>query len=165
MRSQIPLQRFLVVATALLLLLPHTASGQFTSSGQLSRVSAVQVSVADDLDNANCISNAYSLKAEAELVLQRSGIGVVDELRLHNNHRLLIGLSGFQIRQRLCVVHFELQLFRYERLLDSSRGLVLSFLTSGTLAGTGLDMMSRLRNSVNEAATVLANEILKARNN
>ncbi|MCY4120950.1 MAG: hypothetical protein OXG72_08530, partial [Acidobacteria bacterium] len=93
---QIPWQRFLVVATAFLLLLPHTASGQFTSSGQLSKVSAVQVSVTDDLNNANCISNAYTLKAEAELVLQRSGIGVVDEPRLHN-HRLLIGLSGFEI--------------------------------------------------------------------
>ena len=143
---------------------PHTVHSQFASTIQLAKVSTIRVStnisVDDDFDD--CAPDLAVLKTEAELVLRRSGIVVVEDDS--SRHVFDINLIGLQDQNsRLCVMAYGYQLWRAETLRDGSSGIVESFTSNGVMTGPGYNMQDRLRNQTNQAATALANEILKAR--
>lgn len=161
------MNRTTIISTALatimlVISIPERASGQYTSSMQLSKVSAIQVYVEDSVDADDCVSNPDTLQIEAELVLRRSGIAVTDGL---DSHSFSISIVGYQTESSLCVVSYRVQLWKSEVLHDTTIGIVESFLRSGVMTGPHSNMQDRLRSQVNEYTTALANEILKAREN
>ena len=151
-----------LAAVMLVISTPERTSGQYTSAMQLSKVLAIQVSVYDSVDADDCLSNPNTLQTEAELVLRRSGITVADRL---DSHSLAISIFGYQTPSDLCIVSYRVQLWKSELLYDNTLGIVESFLRAGVMSGPHSDMQDRLRSRINEYATELANEVLKARQN
>lgn len=148
-------------AAILLMASPVTAAAQYVDVDQLPKVSAVYVSVSDNV-KGGCLPQPNALKVEAELILRRSGIKVVD-LHAAGRHRLDINTIGFADSKYRCVVSFAFELYRFETLSDKSLGLILSASTSGVLANSKSKTQQALRETVNQYTTKLANEILKAR--
>jgi hypothetical protein len=99
------------------------------------------------------------LKTEAELVLRRSGIKVVEDF---SGHTLNINVTGFAITGG-CVAYVNLQTYVFETLTDGTSGLVEASNQGGFLSGPKGGFPQQLRAQVNAKASKLANEILKAR--
>ena len=141
-----------------------SASAYFYSEDQLPYVEEVVVSVADDVRDG-CLPQPTTLKTEAELILRRSGIKVLDE-ETPRSHKLLINPIGQLTSNGIsCFGGQMIQIFRWEKLFNGTAGLVLSSNRTTTLVGPKSGFGQYLREDVNEAVSELANEILKARQN
>lgn len=138
---------------------PALAQGYF-SSDQLPKVKAVFVLVEDGV-SGGCLPSANVLKVEAELVLRRSGIAVLDT-QTGNPHVLDITTNGFAIRGG-CTGKLDIALWRFERLVDGTSGLVEAASVGGIVADANDKFQQHLREVVNESVSRIANEILKAR--
>ena len=152
-----------VFALAVFLWAPPSAFPQsaFVDAVQLARVALVGVVTSFSLDGVECAPNASVLETEAELVFRRSGITIAnaDDRR---QHVFNIELSGYQ-EISSCVVAYNFELHRFELLIDGSLGLVESFSYGGVMTGPSYVVRDQLRSKTNEAATLLANEVLTVR--
>ena len=88
------------------------------------------------------------------------------------SHTLEISPTGFELKsgngetpEGTCVAVLKFSGWRREELLDQSVGVVVASSHISVLVGDKEDFQNQLRQSVNEKATELANEILKARAN
>ena len=72
-------------------------------------------------------------------------------------------MAGVRLPNRICAVAYTFNLWRVESLEDRSVGAVYSFSNEGVITGATYNLQVRLRNTINQQATALANEILRAR--
>ena len=63
----------------------------------------------------------------------------------------------------ICIGSVDIQLWRFEKLADGTRGLVLAASDSFLSSGPKHSFQQQLRQQVNQMVSALANEILKAR--
>lgn len=151
------------------LFLPEEAQAQFYSHDQLDKVEEIFVLVEGNVVG-DCLSSPNVLKVEAEIVLRRSGITVTGD-KFGGPHILRIvptgdavptggGASNFPDR---CIGRIDVDLTRFEILNDQTVGLVLAAQYGSVLIGSKFSFQKQLQNTVNLAATVFANEILKVR--
>ena len=156
--------RAVMFAAVLLFAASPAAAGGFYDKDQLAKVLQVLVVVEDDVRGV-CLPQPDALKVEAELILRRSGINVVEKDLWARAHTLQINVNGTQYPRNTpgCIVAFSAALWRYQQQVDGTIGLVLAA-ESNTLIGYHLEeARQRLREKVNEQVTALANEILKVR--
>lgn len=151
------------------------AAGLFASSSasaelfygkyQLRYVEEVFVFVHDAVEGG-CLPRPNTLKVEAELILRRSGIKVLEEAT-QRSHTLQIGPIGGPTTSyaNACFGALQIKLFRAERLRDGTVGLVKASDWVSAHIQPKPVFEQQLRETVNEAVTGLANEILKARQN
>lgn len=151
----------IAISLFVLLLLATPANADYLDESQLRKVSAVFVSVNDGVING-CLPEPNSLKVEAELILRRSGIKVVEADEGHP-HNLVITGAGGGIQTRLCAVTLEVALSRFEDLKDGSAGLVISSYARRLPFDRKPGFQMKLREVVIEQASRIANAILKAR--
>ncbi len=135
-----------------------TAAG-YVDTYELASIGSIRVELIDTLNN-ECVPRSKALGAEAELILRRSGVGVSEDRSLP---MLLINISGGALRADYCVVNLEVGAFRKWHREGGASSLVLIYLEATLLWGEIGSMQTRLRESVSEMITALANEILKAR--
>jgi hypothetical protein len=157
----------IAVSLVVLVLLTTLATAQgFFDADQLPKIKAVRV-----FDNGGvkdgCLPQPDVLKVEAELILRRSGIAVV-ETDDRYPHDLMIVTGGSELRRGgiptgACTSTLSIQLFRDESLQDGSLGRVLVAEIGGSRSGPKGGFEQLLREDVNRSVSVLANEILKAR--
>ncbi len=152
------------------LILPQAARAQYLDRKQLARVEEVSVAVSVPADmKGGCLPSPNVLKpnvlkVEAELILRRSGITVVNNEIPVREHFVDITLTGGELTSTpSCIGNLEVLVSRFETLLEGSSGAVTAFQRARVLFGPKADFQKQLRNFVNEAVTELANEILKAR--
>jgi hypothetical protein len=149
-----------VMFAAVLLFAASPAGAQYYDPSQLAKVKEVHVAVDDGVEDG-CLPQPNALKVEAELILRRSGIKVVPS-RTQLQHNLDIFVIGYAWGGG-CIASVSLEFYRSEKLSDGRRALVLAFQRETLSSGPKDDFQQRLREVVNRNATVLANEILKAR--
>jgi hypothetical protein len=144
---------------------PAAADGAYQDAGELRLVRQIEVSV-DAEPNGNCLSQPASLKADAELVLRRSKIVVVNKGSSEKGSYLLtLIVDGFEISEQqpeMCVITIEIQLTRFALMPEGHYSAVLAYVGGGQMFWEKADVMDRLRSRVSNVATDLANEILKA---
>ena len=175
----------------LLLFAAPVAAAQFIDSLQLTKAINVTVThrftfdASDDSDRC-APTDADALVAEAELVLRRAGITVVDQgydlstvlaLDLSDDQRntalinqpfvLDIGLVGVLLRGQ-CAIAYQYELFGREETSNLQRtaaipGAVVVFESVGVWTGDPSLVMESMRSNTRDEVTKLANEILKAR--
>jgi len=155
----------LSLVAVVLLVSPAAAQGSPPQS-QFAKVKSIQVTVADKVADG-CLPQPNTLKVEAELILRRSGIAVV-ETGDGFPHRLRIAAVGAEIKQGGtrtggCAGGYVHELFRHEYLSDGSIGLTQAVSVLGYAIKQKSDFQEQLRKAVNENVTMFANEILKAR--
>ena len=165
------MKRLLPAAAILaLLILPQAARGQaqLFDEDQLAKVVDIEIFVEYDAQD-DCLPSPRLLEVEAELVLRRLGITVVDR-ESYVAHKLLIKVAGEQINTRRCAASIVAQLVRLDTLdtgtVDGVKesGFVLAYQSLlGIQSGPKPGFHHQLRNSVNDIVTELALEILKAR--
>ena len=161
----------IVVSLILLVLLATPAAGQnFSDAEQLSKVKAVRVVVIDHVRDG-CLPNADALKTEAEQVLRRSGIEVV-ETDDGTPHQLLIAIVGGEMKRKgekgpiplgACTAGVATNLLRDEYLKNGSVGRVQAFMIMGYTFVMKDQFQQQLRAIVNEYVSVLAKAIVTAR--
>jgi hypothetical protein len=130
-------------------------------------VGTVFVNVEDKVTDG-CLPQPKALKDAAELILRRSGVLVSDELSGATNV-LNLGALGWARRIEgvvtdTCDAVLDVSLFRYANAPEGHVAKITAY--GSTLLQSGFtkpDMQVQLRNSVSEAVTEIANEILKAR--
>jgi len=158
------LHKLVALSTVLLCALCGTASA---NQDELRLVERVFVNVEDKVVDG-CLPHPRALKDTAELILRRSGITVSDDVSASTNV-LNLGALGWARRVEgvvtdTCDAALDVSLFRY---VAAPEGHVAKISAYGsTLLQSGFakpDMQAQLRNSVTEAVTEIANEILKAR--
>jgi hypothetical protein len=144
-----------------LVFLATPAIGQ--NIGQLGKVTAINVVVNDGVKDG-CLPRPHTLRNDAELILRRSGITVVEsgDVSTIPKHTLRIDAVGFAIIGG-CTTSLTILLSRYEKLDDGSVGEVYAARTSSIFAGPHDRMTLQLREAVNETVSNLADKILKAR--
>jgi hypothetical protein len=118
---------------------------------------AVKVSVVPNV-TGGCLDNPDALKTEAELVLRRSRIKVVED---YSGHHLAIMVVGHALGGG-CVAYIGLQTARIEALADGTNGIVESAYQGGFLKGPKVGFPQKMSERVNAWVSELANEILKA---
>ncbi len=151
------------IAVVLVLLAWSTeARAQYFGKDQLGKVIEVQVVIDGEVKD-DCLPQPASLKTEAELVMRRSGIKVVDKETLES-HTLEVNFTGRQLAEgATCLAYLRLEIWRFEDIDDGTTGLVLASTDAVLLTGPKAGFQLQLREQVNGKATALANEILKAR--
>ncbi len=166
-----------VLAAALVALVAPPALGQFSDPDQLGRVRSIGVAeaVETDADGHHCEPHAGALQTEAELVLRSAGIPVEPhDSRNFAQHKFLLSVLMVGAPGPGCAVSYRFDLWRWEAVVDAAAlihdaaprpttGLVTAFVSSGVWFGGVHRIKDRLREDANAAATLLANEILKAR--
>ncbi len=167
--------RFLIVVVVMVLVPSAVAAGQWVDSQQLKHLSSVHVELMFSFGSAArpCAPDADVIKAEAELVFRRAGIRVgedpesavrafVGDPSTPRFHSFGVGLIGVLLTGR-CAIAYEYGLVRVERLLDGGLGYVHSFTRRGVWTGPPWSAATdAMRSNTQEAATFLANEVLKA---
>ena len=160
------MKRLLPAAAILaLLILPQVAQAQ---TNQLAKVNEIHVTVNDGIKDG-CLPSPNILKVEAELVLRRSGIRVSDELG-DSVHQLEITTNGKELTigggrapSGECVAAVSFQLGRWELLANGTAGFIQADNFLNSYYGPKGSFQNEIRVNINEMATILANEILKAR--
>ena len=135
------------------------ASAGYFYSQQLAKVEAIKVQVSAIVKDG-CLDTPDVLKTEAELVLRRSGIKVVEVT--YSGHYLNIHVTGYAITGG-CAVSLDLQVYDVEGLTDGTVGLVEAASQGALHSGPKGSFPQQLREQVNAKVSKLANEILKAR--
>ena len=133
------------------------ASARYFSLFQVQKIEALKVEVEGELRHG-CLDNPDVLKTEAELVLRRSGIKVVED---NFSHYLKIHVIGY--RHLGCSAYIGLKVYNFEYLADGTLGLVEATSLQRLHSGPQGFFPQQLRGQVNSMASQLANEILKAR--
>jgi hypothetical protein len=157
----------IVVSLIAIMLLAMPAAGQKPfEAEQLRKVKAVFVFVGSTFQD-DCLPQPGALKVEAELILRRSGISVVEEPN-PSAHILPIITSGFAIPGTAipggCAADISVVLERHETLSDGSSAFVRATPNLGTLYFGPMNTFQRgLREWVNGQVSLIASEILKAR--
>lgn len=157
----------LIVAFLAISVLPvsDARARNFLDAARLAKVVAINV-IVEDLVKDGCLPRPDALKSEAELILRRSGIQVLDDAQRDRETLVLSPLGNvLSGGSDICVVTLEVNLVRYEYLSDESSGLVMRFASTGLNWGPKAGSQERLRTVVNKIVTDLTNEILKARAN
>lgn len=166
----------LLVLVVLIVLVPGTATGQWVDPQQFKRLSSVLVELSLSFGSTArpCAPDTRAIKAEAELVFRRAGIRVVEDpdaaVRAFvadpstpRFHSFGVGLTGVLLTGR-CAIAYDYSLVRIEHLLGGGLGSVHSFAHRGVWTGPPWTAATdAMRSNTQEAATFLANEILKAR--
>ena len=148
-----------IAAVLLTVLLPRPALGQrFVAEASLANVPSVRVTSFLTIEDADrdCAPETRVLETEAELVFRRSGVSVADG----SLARFAIDLVAFQTDSDLCVVAYAFQLLT--GLPEMGIANLQQYFTMGVMSGPRHTLQDRLRNQTNEAASDLANEILRA---
>lgn len=161
----------IAISLIVLVLLTIPAVGQnFSDAEQLSKVKAVRVVVIDHVRDG-CLPNADALKTEAEQVLRRSGIKVV-ETKEGTPHQLLINMVGGEMKRKgekgpipmgACTAAVATNLLRDEYLRNGSVGRVQAFMIMGYTFVMKDQFEQQLRAIINEYVSALANAIVTAR--
>lgn len=144
--------------------------GAYQNEAELSLVREVSVHVKDDVVDG-CLANPNALKVEAELILRRSGITIIEGWR-KGMHLLLVSAQGWEIKTTgqtpfgACAVTIDLDLSRSVTAPEGHSGFIIAYENAGLFIGyTKPEMQEALRNIISEIVSDLANEILKARGN
>jgi len=146
----------------LFVLLATPAMGQdFVAHEQLRKVKVVRVVVTDNLGNG-CVPQPHVMKIEAEQILRRSGIILV-ETNDRSPHYLDISWLGATPSMHVCATGVTISLQRFELLPDKSVGNVQAYFSRHFLSDLKINFQQRLRETVGRHVNLLANEILKAR--
>ncbi len=153
--------RKLVRIAVLILIAAHPASADYLSKDQLPKVGAIRVVLEDNVKDG-CLPQPDLLKVEAELILRRSGIKVVEKPK-GRPHTLVIEVNGFADSKYTCVGSYLLALGRLESLADKTPGIIISALLSYIAATHKNRFQQYLRENINQLTTTLSNEILKGR--
>lgn len=157
-----------LLAAIVLVITAEPAGAQHVSEEQLTKVKALKIVVYDDT-SGGCAPDPDVLKTEAELILRRSGIKVTESLSAHPIHAMNIHANGYpvshglSVRSLSCVVRLDVKVWKNERLMDGTFGVVTAYENGRVLTYPKDGMPQFLRLVVNEQVTHLANEILKAR--
>lgn len=138
------------------------AFAQHYDKDQLAKPNPIFVIV--DGDEDECVPRLGSLRVEAELVLRGSGIILAERLDRQSSW-LVVSVTSIPLAglQDSCVASLEIYTFKSEKLADGTTGQVHSSDSLLLLYGPKSTFSQRLRESVNEQVSKLANEILKAR--
>lgn len=145
------------------------AKGSYQSDDELGLVKSVLVVVEDNTKDG-CLPQPNALKTEAELILRRSGIAVVEQRTgTYGEYTLVITPFGFETYSRSeqglgCTVNLGVELWRVGKAPEGHGVVMEAYVIGGILVGgDGEAMADRLRTATNEFVTDLANEILKSR--
>ncbi len=161
--SMTHLRKLAALTTILLCALCGTASA---NQDELRLVGRVFVNVDDKVVDL-CLPHPKALKDAAELILRRSGVGVSETLPTAT-HVLNLGALGWARRidgvdTGTCDTALDVSLFRYAGAPEGHTAKITAYGTTMLQSGYSKpDMQAQLRDSVSEAVTELANEILKA---
>ena len=158
------LRKLVGLTTIWLCALCGTASA---NQDELRLVGSVFVNVEDKVVDG-CLPHPKALKDTAELILRRSGIAVSDSLSSATSV-LNLGALGWARRVEgvvtdTCDAALDVSLFRYAAAPEGHVAKITGY--GSTLLQSGFakpEMQAQLRNSVSEAVTEIANEILKTR--
>ena len=115
------------------------ASADYFDSDQLAKIEAVEVQVEASIDDV-CLGNSDVLKNEAELVLRRSGIKVVED---NASHYVTIHVSG--IGKFACAAVLGLKVCDFQTQTDGLIGLVLAVDSGGFRLGAMPDFPQQLQ--------------------
>jgi hypothetical protein len=142
------------------------SGGYYNDKDELAQVQEIDV-VVDDSVKDGCLRVPNILKVEAELILRRSGIAVVDEPSL-SNHTIRIEALGNHLGsderyEFTCLVAMTYYLYKFKLQMEGHSELVVAFMRGSLHWGDKSGMQGQLREEVSEVVTELANEILKAR--
>ena len=148
--------------TALLfpfLLPPPAFCQKFVAEASLAHVPSVRVTSFLTLENADrdCLRDPRVLETEAELVFRRSGVSVADR----SPFKFAIDIVALRTDSGLCVAAYAFQLVAGVPELGMQN--LQLYHNMGVMSGPHYSFQDRLRNATNEAASDLANEILRAK--
>jgi hypothetical protein len=153
--------RVAIALVALVLLTTAAAAQDIMFDEQLRRVKAVRVDVQSNVSDV-CLPQPNALRTEAELILRRSNITVV-ETNDQYPHYLAINVMGRTQKSETCAVALIISVQRVEKMADNSVGMVQAFVIMRFVSGWKKKFAQKLHESVNEYTSLIANEILKAR--
>jgi len=136
---------------------------------ELRLVRAVSVYIIKDQVTDGCLSNPSALKVEAELILRRSGISVTaTDL---GPHHYQLGIMPVGSERKLeggqslgsCSVKMHLEMWHFAKVPEGHEALITAYGAVVMLIGNKAGMQERVRTTVSELVSDLANEILKVR--
>jgi hypothetical protein len=141
-------------------------SAGYQSADELKLVREVVVFLGDHVTDG-CLAQPNVLKVEAELILRRSGITVVERVTGDpaRTHLLTIEAFGRQTEGSYdCLAGLQIQLVRFTPMPEGHVAKVTAYeAQSISLTPNKPAMQDQLRSNVSEWITDMANEILKAR--
>lgn len=156
----------LFLAAIILVWAPVAVLAQaYINENEMRFVDKIYVFVTDQVKDG-CLRNPSALKTAAELVFRQSGISVSDD---GGTHLLELSFIGWEDRRGgvgtgVCVAAWDAMLFHWETMPRGHLAMVMASSRGGLLANYAHGkMQTALRNRVTDAATEIANEILKAR--
>lgn len=165
-----------LAAIAMLTAVTSSGSAESFNPIQLAKVVAVEVEVEAEVEGgwvnlfgllgdfpADCLDDPDALKTEAELVLRRAGIQVVEAGP--GRHTLLITVSGSGggWLARSCSASVGLMFYKFDLLAEPPILEVGAHTGQVRWVGPKISLPQRLSWQVNQITSQLVNEILKAR--
>ena len=159
------------VISAMALLATTPAMSAMLNEDEGAPIKGVVVVVTDQVKDG-CLPQPNALKVQAELILRRSGIEVLqnEETGLGPlaflSPTLQITALGYSFpNSSSCVVSLSSQVFRLRSQLqpEGHSGHILVYEAQKLLGGPKAGMQSRLRETVSQHVSDFANELLKAR--
>ncbi|WP_119462927.1 hypothetical protein [Rhodospirillaceae bacterium SYSU D60014] len=146
---------------------PALAEGSYQDGDELRLVRLIYVYVADKVKDG-CLPRPESLKAEAELILRRSGIPLTQapqQVSAGAGYGLSITPLGYAMGEplnNLCVARLSVRLYRYAETPEGHYAYVLAYDQGAVMNQPKPDLQSVLREGISTVVTDIANEILKA---
>jgi len=145
------------------------AEGVYQNVDELRLVQSISVRVVDQVKNG-CLQNPKALRAEAELILQQSGIKIAAEPS-EQDHRLLIAAAGGEVKLPdsqvdFCMTTVDVNVARFIRAPEGHLVAVWAYKLGALVGGASKPKsQENLRAAVSQIVSDLANEIRKARGN
>jgi hypothetical protein len=169
MRSRVWLGIACAVGVELLFSAAALAQGSYQDENEIGLLQQVYVTVYDEVTDG-CLPQPDALKAEAELVLRRSGISMFDgepgQFRaINGKYALDISVVGFGsiTRDETCAFRLDLDLYRYAVVPEGHLALIWAYRSAGVGSFRKTEMQEQLRSATSGATADLASAILKAR--
>ncbi len=158
----------LVIALAAFSTSAFAEGGLGQNTEELRLVKGLKVQVVDAVKD-DCLANPNALKVEAELIVRRSEITVLQSRQTEVDPKrglLTITATGAELTPTGCVVNLDVQLTRAINAPEGHIAVVEVYRRAELLYGYNKPQTQEaLRSSVSEIVSDLANEILKARGN
>jgi hypothetical protein len=145
--------------------LPATAKEYHQDYEELKLVLSVAVRVVLDLTD-DCPTDPQALKSEAEHILRRAGIAIVDKgVGTEGNFQLGILAQSWRYLTDQCIDRLDVELSRqFGAPPDGRRTIAVAYYRRTILVQTNKSgMQAALRSAVSEIVTDMVNKILKAR--
>jgi hypothetical protein len=145
------------------------AAGVYQNPDELRLVQTMSVRVIDQVKNG-CLQNPKELKAEAERILQQSGINISSEPS-EQDHRILIAAAGGEVKLpnsqvEFCMTTVDVNVARFIRAPEGHLVAVWAYKLGALVGGASKPKsQENLRAAVSQIVGDLANEIQKARGN